>query len=139
MSTKFYKTSPQDPYEVDIVVPKDTDFVILVTSIENDEDCDPSTDTPFDYTGSTIVLEVFEHSSDDTPVFTQPDGDWTVTQNADGAAVGKNNQIKTTLDYTDLEAVPLNLLQQYWYRVHITDAAGLPYTLFRGNFQLDNK
>lgn len=138
MSTKFYRTSPDDVYEQDIEVPRDTDLPVVITAVEDDDDCDDSNNPPFDFTGSTVVMEIFEHHSDDVPILTIPNGDWTITQNQDGIDAGVNNQIKNTIDWDTLDT-DLELLIPYWYRVHITDAAGTPYTAFRGEFKLDDK
>lgn len=129
----YFPTSPDDVYEEPIEIPRDTDLPVTVTAREEDDDCDPATKPDeYDFTGHTVVLEVFDHKDDDTPVFTQANTDWTITQNQNGIDEGVNNQLKTTLMWADLTDIELGI--EHWYRVFVTDAAGTSFVPQRGPF-----
>lgn len=134
MSTlTFYKTSPEDVYEDDILLPKDNDLPLTIQAVNND-----ATETPYDFSGQTVKLQIFEHSSDDAAVVEVLNANWTQDQSTEGASAGVNDIIKTTVAWATLHPT-LDLLYPYWFRVIVTDAVGDDYTIVRGEFKLDNK
>ena len=135
MSTlTFYKTSPEDVYEEDIIVPKDNDLPVTVQAVNNDAD-----ETPYDFSGQTIKMEILEHSSDDTALITIADGSWTRDQSSEGATAGVTDKLKTTIDWATMKPPTLELLFTYWWRIIVTDAVGTDFTIARGPFMLEDK
>ena len=136
MSTlTFFKTSPEDVFEATIIVPKDNDLPITVQAVNNDDN-----NTPYDFSGQSVELQIFEHHSDDTAdaLVTVPNGSWTQDQSAEGVIAGVNDIVKTTVAWATLHPT-LDLVFEYWFRIIVTDATGDDYTIIRGEFILEDK
>jgi len=136
---KYYLTSPDDILEKKIIMPRDTDYPIKITARDYDP-ANPNIKTPYDFTGDTIQLDIFEseYAAQTTqPLITLDNTHWTITQDADGVNAGVSNVVTMNLLWTDVST--LSSLVDYWYRIYDTDSLGLHYTIMRGILVKDSK
>ena len=135
MSNVIYNaSSPDDVHEEEIRIPRDTDLPLKLYAKFGD-DCPGCSDdelTPYDFTGHTIIIEIFECKEDTTVLLTIPNSDFTLEQTAEGVTAGVFDIAANTILWSALSS--LNNGQEYWYRYFITDASSNNFVPQRGPF-----
>lgn len=122
----FEPIDPNDPLYKRIKHTRSADFLWEIQAQDTDGN-------PFDFTGSTFVIEIQEYKDDDTPVVTIPDGNFTLSASSAGQSAGVQDIVTVEhppADFSDLIADPF----EHYFDLEIEDAAGLTYVPIVGDF-----
>lgn len=137
MKNVIHTSTPDDPYDIEIVIPRDMDlpFSVRLYAPADPFICDVIKRDPYNTAGNEFVFEIFTDQESTTPLVEFLNAVWTTSESEGQDGTPVNDIVSHTFLASELTALTKG--QEYWCRFRGTDADGVDYLIGRGTFLVE--